>query len=402
MEEMTVNRLELTPKEEITLRITKLQEELMNSQIDGVLITHFIDLFYFTGTSQNGHLFVPAQGEPLLMIKKSFLRAKEEASIDCIEQMLSMKELPQRIYDSGKVKTLGMELDVLPVNNYNHYKKLFSESEIVDISKIIKKIRSIKSPYEIDLMAKSGESIGEAFAQVPEMYEEGMREIDLAASFESALRKGGYGGGARMRAFNQDFFYGNVNAGTSGAVPTYFNGPVGGPGLSPANNPAGAGWRRIEKNEVVFIDYATIVSGYVSDCTRIFATGKLPQHLTEGHKLTLEIQDTALSMMKPGTNCREIYEKSIEMAKKSGLEDIFMGRGADRVKFLGHGVGLELDEFPVFAKGLDLELLPGMTFALEPKFVFEDGAIGTENTFVMTETGPRRLTPEYEEITYLD
>ncbi len=396
-----MNHLELTPKSEITSRIAKLQSELLKSEIDGALITHFIDLFYFTGTSQNGHLFVPAQGEPILMIKKSFARATKEASIDQIQEMKSMKELPRNIYDSGIVKTLGMELDVIPVNNYNIYKKLFSESEIIDISSIIRKIRSVKSPYEIELMAKAGESIGQAFSQVPEMYEEGMREIDLAARFESALRKGGYGGGARMRAFNQDFFYGNVNAGTSGAVPTYFNGPVGGPGLSPANNPAGAGWRKIEKDEVVFIDYATIVSGYVSDCTRIFATGKLSAHLMDGHKLTLEIQDTVLSMMKPGTNCREIYEKSLEIAEKNGLGDIFMGRGNDRVKFLGHGVGLELDEFPVFAKGFDLELLPGMTFALEPKFVFEDGAIGTENTFVMTESGPKRLTPEYEEITYL-
>ena len=78
-----------------------------------------------------------------------------------------------------------------------------------------------------------------------------------------------------------------------------------------------------------------------------------------------------------------------------------MGYKQDRVKFLGHGIGLELDEWPIFAKGLKQSLLPGMTFAIEPKFVFPEGAIGIENSFVMTETGPELLSITPETITYV-
>ena len=78
-----------------------------------------------------------------------------------------------------------------------------------------------------------------------------------------------------------------------------------------------------------------------------------------------------------------------------------MGFGKDRVKFLGHGVGLEMDELPIFAKGFDTPLLPGMTFALEPKFVFEHGAVGIENTFVLRENGAEKLNKFSEEIIYV-
>jgi len=392
---------ELTPKSEIETRINKLQKTLKEADIDGAVITQFIDLFYFTGTSQSGHLIVPAEGKPLLMVRKSFARAQKESSIENIVQMKSIKELPGAAYSDGPKKKLGFELDVLPFNTYAFYKKLFAESEITDLSAIIKKIRAVKSPYEIEMMKKSAAVLDSVFRDVPSMYSKGMTEIELASRFEQALRSRGYGGGARMRAFNQDFFYGNVNTGHSGSVPTYFDGPVGGPGLSPASNPGGAGWKPITKDEMVYIDYTCVISGYTTDCARMFATGKLTDRLVEAHKISLEIQEATTSMMKPGTNCMDIYEKSVEIAEKYSLGNNYMGIGPDRVKFLGHGVGLELDEFPIFAKGLDLIMEPGMTFAMEPKFVFEEGAIGTENTFVMTENGPEVLTVTTEEITYL-
>lgn len=191
---------------------------------------------------------------------------------------------------------------------------------------------------------------------------------------------------------------GNVTTGASGAAPTYFDGPVGGFGLTPANNPHGAGWKVIGRNEVVYIDYTCVINGYTADGARMFVIGDVSEQLRKAHAASLEIQAALVAMIRPGVLCEEVYAKSVALADQMGLEPHFMGIGGDRVRFIGHGVGLELDEYPIFAKGVKMPLAAGMTFALEPKFVFADGAIGTENTFVLTNGGPQALTRAPEDI----
>ena len=112
--------------------------------------------------------------------------------------MKSMKEVPAAAYAAGKMAKLGFELDVIPYNTYKFYAKLFGESEITDISPIIKNIRAIKSPYEIGMMKKSAAVLDAAFSEVPAMIKTGMKEIELASRFEATLRSRGYGGGARI------------------------------------------------------------------------------------------------------------------------------------------------------------------------------------------------------------
>ena len=103
-------------------------------------------------------------------------------------------------------------------------------------------------------------------------------------------------------------------------------------------------------------------------------------------------------MIRPGTICEDIYAQAEALAQEMGLQDHFMGIGSDRVRFIGHGVGLELDEYPIFAKGMKMALAPGMTFALEPKFVFPEGAVGIENTYALQADGLRVLTQAPQDI----
>jgi Xaa-Pro aminopeptidase len=212
------------------------------------------------------------------------------------------------------------------------------------------------------------------------------------------MRKRGYGGCSKMRTFNQDFFMGNVTTGASGAAPTYFDGPVGGCGLTPANNPHGAGWKVIGRDEVIYIDYTCVINGYTADGARMFVIGDVSEPLRRAHAASLAIQKELVAMIRPGVLCEDVYARSVELAAEQGLAPHFMGIGNDRVRFIGHGVGLELDEYPIFAKGVKMPLAAGMTFALEPKFVFAEGAIGTENTYVLTDDGPRTLTRAPEDI----
>ena len=192
---------------------------------------------------------------------------------------------------------------------------------------------------------------------------------------------------------------GNVNAGSSGAVPTYFDGPVGGAGVSPANNPQGAGWKAIGRNEPVYIDYTCILNGYTVDQTRMFCIGELANPmLLRAYAAALRIQDALTAFIAPGVICEDVYALALELVQKEGLVDNFMGKGQDKVRFVGHGVGLELDEYPIFAQGLKVPVEEGMVFALEPKFVFLEGAIGIENTHYVQGDKVHRLTWASQEI----
>lgn len=388
-----------TPKSEVDARIQLFQTTLDQMGIDGALIIHHTNLFYLSGTSQSAHLFIPRSGQPILMVRKSFVRASQESPLAEIVDVKSIKAIPELLVEKGySLDAIGLELDVIPYNTWQLYKKNFKDTHFSDISEALKRIRTIKSPFEVDLLQRACGVLDQVFAEVPTMVREGMTEIELASLFEAGMRRRGYGGCSKMRAFNQDFFMGNVTTGSSGAAPTYFDGPVGGCGLTPANNPHGAGWKTIGRGEVIYIDYTCVINGYTADGARMFVIGDVSPQLRQAHAAALTIQEALVAMIKPGLLCEEVYARSVELAAELGLEEHFMGIGNDRVRFIGHGVGLELDEYPIFAKGVKMPLAVGMTFALEPKFVFAEGAIGTENTFVLTEDGPRALTKASEEI----
>jgi Xaa-Pro aminopeptidase len=333
------------------------------------------------------------------MVRKSYSRALQESPIEQIMDVKSLKMIPEILKEKRfALDNLGLELDVIPYNTWQFYQKIFKDSNLADISDPLKKIRMIKSDYEAGLLQGACAVLDQVFADVPAMVREGMTEIELASLFEAGMRRRGYGGCSKMRAFNQDFFLGNVTTGASGAVPSYFDGPVSGTGLTPANNPHGAGWKTIGRNEIIYIDYTCVVNGYTADGARMFVLGEVSKQLQKAHSVALAIQETIVAMVKPGAICEDIYLKSEELAAQMGLADHFMGIGSDRVRFIGHGVGLELDEYPIFAKGVKMPLEVGMTFALEPKFVFPEGAVGIENTYVLQADGARVLTHAPEEI----
>lgn len=388
-----------TPKSEVDARIQTFQTTLDQLGLDGALIIHHTNLFYLSGTSQSSHLFIPRTGKPLLMVRKSYERACKESPIEEILDVKSLKMIPDILKERGfTLDALGLELDVIPYNTWLFYGKIFKDTTFSDISDALKRIRTVKSEHEIGLLQGACSVLDQVFAEVPFWLREGMTEIELASLFEAGMRKRGYGGCSKMRAFNQDFFMGNVATGASGAAPTYFDGPVGGCGLTPANNPHGAGWKPIGRNEVVYIDYTCVINGYTADGARMFVIGDVSERLRAAHTAALTIQKELVAVIKPGMICEDVFAKSAELAESMGLADHFMGIGNDRVRFIGHGVGLELDEYPIFAKGVKMPLAAGMTFALEPKFVFAEGAIGTENTYVLRASGPQALTHASEDI----
>lgn len=395
--------MQYTPKSEIQARINKLQVMLTENRMDGVLIVQSADLFYFSGTAQNAHLYVPVQGEPLLMVRKSLERAVRESPLDRIIPLTSIKKLPGILADNGYElpQTLGLELDVVPAANYLSYLQIFEKSKIVDASGIIRTIRQIKSEFELNLHRVSGQKMNEVFRAIPGMIREGMTEIELAAGIEGKARTIGHPGIVNLRSFNQSLFFGVIAAGAAAAIPSSFDGPANGTGLSP-HQPSSAGLKAICKNEPIYVDIAGGWDGHIADNTRVFSIGPLPEKLMKAFELSLKIQAAVINRIEPGVSGSELHQLSMEMAAAAGFSDNFMGFGPDQVKFLGHGVGLELDELPVLASGVKTNLMPGMVFAIEPKFTFPgEGVVGIENTFALTENGLERLTVTPDDVVIL-
>jgi Xaa-Pro aminopeptidase len=390
----------VAPAGEIAWRTGRLQDAMAKKNMDGVLIQQKSDLFYFAATGQQGYLYVPVEGNPLLMVVKDFERAETESPIDDIVSLTSIKKIPRVLTDFGlpTPERLGLELDVLPANLYFQQQKIFSDSELVDISTEIRLLRGIKSQYEIEKIRLSCQLSDKLAERMSELLEPGRREVELAGELEAYARKLGHQGIVRMRMWGAELFYGHLLSGPAAAVSSYLASPTGGKGVSPFVA-QGAGYNRIKKNEPVLFDYVFAVDGYLSDHARIFSIGKTCDKILDAHKAMLEIQNAVIEKGTPGTVTGELYEVMVSMAEKLGYSKNFMGVGERRIRFTGHGVGLELDEFPFIAKGQQLPLEKGMIIALEPKTIFPGlGVAGIENTHLVTEKGLEPLTTFPDEI----
>jgi Xaa-Pro aminopeptidase len=384
--------------DESKARISAMQGQLKAKGIDGALFIFPIDVYYFTGTRQNSTLWIPVVGDPILLVRKSLTRAKEESPLKDIRPFPSSKEFASVI--PTEVIKIGFTYDVAPVQQLNFYNKLLAGREFIDISQLNREVRSVKSTYELQEIKASGDALSSVFKVVPTFLKEGMRELDLAAEFEYHLRKVGHEGFVRMRAYNQELF-GGLTLSTGAASYGFFDGAVTGKGLSNAS-PQGASLELIPRNTPVMIDFTGVFNGYITDMTRMFVIGDLDPELQEAFNLAIQIQGYLQSMLKPGAICEDLFLKAVEMAEAGGFGDKFMGMPGEQARFVGHGVGLELDEFPVIAQGFKVALQAGQTIAIEPKFVIPGkGVVGIENTFAVSDAGGVKMTDIPDEITFL-
>jgi len=400
-----MNRADLrTPKTELDQRIRQLQQYLQQNHIDGAVIVQKADLFYFTGTIQDAHLYVPADSSPVLLVHKNRSRAREESTLDIIEPLNGLGRLPEQIHRHTKTipGRLGLEFDVLPVRNYLTFQRLFEKVEWVDVSDAIRRIRAVKSPFEIDRMTKAAGLSDRLAAGMPALLHAGMTEIELAGQIEALARKLGHQGIVRMRLWGHELFYGHLMAGPSAAVGSYLASPTGGTGISPAVS-QGPSRRTIQRHEPVLLDYVFVFQGYLSDHTRIFAVDDLPDDLITAHEAMLKIQAEIKKTAKPGIKTGDLYVMAVKLANDLGYADHFMGHDHHRVRFIGHGVGIELDEYPFLAGGQEMILEEGMTIALEPKLIFPGkGVVGIENTHVVEKNGLRQLGQYSDEIVLVE
>jgi Xaa-Pro aminopeptidase len=370
-------------------RVAALRSTLAARKLDGALLLAAVDVLYYAGTRQNGALWVPAGGDPVLLVRKSFARAKAEGAIRDVRPFPSSKELASALGATGRV---GTPFDAAPQATLDWWRKQLPAAELVDLSSAVRGQRSVKSAAELAAQRESAARLGAVFAQIPTFLRAGMRELDLSVEIEARLRRAGAEGAPRMRGFNNEMWMGIAVAGAAAAEPGCFDGPVVGQGLHAAY-PAGSSEHVIQRGEPVLFDFCFIHKGYVTDMTRTAVVGDLPAELLRAHDVAVAIQDEVAAGLVPGAIPAELWERARAHAEREGLGQMFMGPPGDQARFVAHGIGLELDELPIVAPGFKEPLVAGQVLAVEPKFVFPGvGAVGVENDYAVSPRGGDRLS----------
>lgn len=373
---------------ELELKWRRIQQAMRQEEADGCLLTMNMNLYYVSGQVFNGYFYLPAEGRPYWFVKR--LTVPETNQVHVIRKPEQMPEL-FRDLNLAMPRKLLLEEDELSYNECIRLQHVFRAEATGNASALIRHIRMIKTPWEIEQMRISARRHEAVYREIPACYRPGMRDVELQIEIEKRMRMHGSLGYFRAFGSNMDIFMGSLLAGENAGEPSPFDFALGGKGIH-ASGPLGANGTLLEEGTTVMADMSGNYTAYQTDMTRVFSIGKLPDRAYRVHRVALEIQARMERTAKPGVPCAELYRDALAMAGQEGLEDCFMGTRF-QAKFVGHGVGLEINELPVLTTRSKDILQPGMTFAFEPKFVLAGiGAVGIENTFLVTDSGVEKMT----------
>jgi Xaa-Pro dipeptidase len=354
-------------------------------------ITGKIPLYYFTGTMPDGLLLIPQDGDAVFWVRQSYERAVDESFFPDLRKMRSYRDVAAGM---GKFpREMFLETDLVPVAQLQRMQKHLPFTDVKSVDAEVSAVRAKKSPYELSLMEHAGTIHRHVLEDlVPGMLTEGIDEVTFACDLYSVMVKEGHQGIIRFGMFNE-MLLGQIGFGTSSISPICVDTPGGVSGMHPSVPQMGCRERHLVNGDLVVVDIGCGYNGYQTDKTLSYMFGRsIPDAAIEEHFRCVDIQDAMACMLKPGAIPSEIYRTIMAGLEPSFLTN-FMGFGDRRVKFLGHGIGLWIDETPVIAEGFDEPLEEGMVFALEPKKGIKDiGLVGIENTFVVTPQGGRPLT----------
>ena len=381
------------PLTELTGRLERFRERMDRVHPDWELtaISDKVPLYYFTGTMQDGLLFIPQDGDAVFWVRKSYERAMDESLFPDIMKMQSYRDIAA---GTGQLpSTVYLETDLVSLSQLQRMQKYLPFTDVRSVDKEVSAVRAVKSPYELSLMKHAGKIHCHVLEDcVPGMLAEGIDEITFYCDLYSLMMKEGHQGIIRFGGFNE-MVLGEIGFGTSTICPVCVDTPGGVAGMHPSVPQMGNPERKLMGGDLVVVDIGCGYKGYQTDKTLSYMFRKpIPDHAIDMHLRCVEIQDTLASQLKPGAIPSQIYRNIIADLEPEFLIN-FMGFGNHKVKFLGHGIGLWIDETPVIAEGFDEPLEEGMVLALEPKKGIPDvGLVGIENTFIVTHQGGMSIT----------
>lgn len=354
-------------------------------------VNHKVAMYYFTGTIQEGVLLIRPQ-DAVFWVRRSFERACNESHFSDIRPMHSFREAAAFYGSAPKVMYVETKKATLDWERMLH--KYFAFEELGSFDSVLQDLRMVKSEYELKQMEQSG-AIHETVLDIvaPQLIHGGISEAQLAIALYSEMVQRGSHGTARFNQALGEEAVGIASFGKSGLVRTGFDGPGGTDGTCIAVQSIGNAFRKLQPGRLVYLDIPCGFDGYHTDKTVVYYYGDLAKdeqskHLMEAQQRCLELEQEVVRLMVPGEPIENLYLRTMDKFDNI-YGDAFMNGG----KFLGHSIGLVMDEAPAIAKGFKQPLQPGMTFAVEPKIALPGlGMVGTENTYVVTENGARSLT----------
>lgn len=379
---------------DLFFRQKRVQRAICEAGVEGLLLTTDVNIYYMTGLVFSGYYYLPADGEPVFFVKRpGGLSGERLYSIRKPEQM------PDIFISNGWAipKNVLLETDEISYNEYIRLQNAFQIQKVENATTFMRRIRMVKTPWEIGQLRLSADRHAATYSRIPDCYRPGMTDLRFQAEIEHQMRLHGSIGVFRTFGPNMNIFMGSLLAGKNAETPSPFDFALGGGGQT-AFSPIGANGTVLKKGMSVMVDMAGNYTDYLTDMTRVYSVGSLPELAYRAHQVALEIQDAVEVAAKPGVMCADLYNLSYSMVEKVGLTEYFMGT-KQQAKFVGHGIGLEINEPPVLTPRSKEILEPNITFALEPKFVIPKvGAVGIENSFLVTETGLEKLTTFREDI----
>lgn len=382
---------------EFELRLSKVRMAMTEARLDAVLVGSTVNLFYLAGGVCRGYMYIPVDREPVF-----FVIPPAEPAGEFSARIRKPEQIPNLIAEKGYdiPARVGLEFDDLYYSEIERLRKVFASSEIADGSRVMRRARLVKTPYEVDRMREDGLRHCAVYSRIDSCYREGMTDLEFQIEIEHVLRMEGCLGFLRVAGSRMEINMGSLLAGPNADVPSPYDFSMGGAGVDPSL-PVGASGIIMKPGMSVMVDMNGGFNGYQTDMTRCWTVGEAGEKALRAHECSREILRDLESFARPGVETGELYRRAARIAEEAGLSSYFMGH-SNKVAFIGHGVGIELNEAPVLM-GRDRTLLEeNMTLAIEPKFVIpEVGALGVENTYVVTDGGLENLTPFNENLAAL-
>lgn len=391
-----MEKITLISSEEQQLRVSRLRQHMNACGINSALVACNANLYYLTGRVFSGWIYLsPDDDEPWYFVKRPVhLQGDRVISVRKPENIIG--ELRAR--GISLPDKLGIELDGLSYSMATRLTAAMGCTEMpANLSGALDMARAVKTPHEVNLMRISGAKHEGVYRKIPQLFQPGMSDIELQIEIERVSRLEGCLGQFRISGQDMELYMGNVLAGDNADAPSPYDFAMGGGGMD-ASLPVGANGTLLRPNMSVMIDMNGNFTGYMTDMTRTFAVGSLPDEALRAHQVSIDICHELATIGVPGVEARALYDRAAEMAREAGLDMYFMGH-RQHAGFVGHGVGIEINELPVLAPRSTYILQSNNTIAIEPKFVIPGtGAVGIENTYVVTDAGMECITRAPQEI----
>lgn len=382
-------------REDVARRIEAVQKHMAHNEMDAVLVATPSNLYYTTTRVFKGYVYIPRKGKALwFLIKPNIFDPEEEVVV-----IRKPENIPDKLAALGYPLPgcVGYEMDELSYSDVERLKAVFPQAKAANGNEPLRRARMVKTPWELDRMREDGIHQSEAYRRITRCYKEDMTDLEFQIEIERILRLEGCLGFVRTSGNLMDINLGSVIAGDNADYPSPFDYTMGGSGVHPSL-PEGANGTTLKPGETVMVDMNGSFNGYQTDMTRVWALGNVSEEALRAHECSRSILRACEKMGVPGCPVADLYNKAMEIVKGEGLEKYFMGH-RQQAPFIGHGVGIQLNEMPVVTPRSKDTLLENMTIALEPKFVIPHvGAVGVENTYVVTPEGLKSITIFPEEI----